>query len=65
MSGAAEPKNHTFLLDVMDRVMRKAEVWIHLLLVGDGPLRAKMEEKPDPRDCRAGDFLGSRDDVPA
>jgi glycosyltransferase involved in cell wall biosynthesis len=60
----AEPKNHTFLLDVMDRVMQRNEK-VHLLLVGDGPLRAKMEEKA--RSLGIAErviFLGSRDDVP-
>jgi glycosyltransferase involved in cell wall biosynthesis len=60
----SEQKNYTFLLDVTDRVIQQNEK-VHLLLVGDGPLRTKIEEKA--RVLGIAErliFIGSRDDVP-
>jgi len=60
----SEQKNHTFLLDVFDRVIQQNEE-VHLLLVGDGPLRAKIEEKARVHGiAKRVIFLGNRDDVP-
>lgn len=37
------PKNHTFLIDIFDRLCRQKQA--HLLLVGDGELRPQIEKK--------------------
>ena len=57
-------KNHTFLLDVFAEVKRHNENAV-LLLVGDGDLRAEMEQKAATlgiSDCVI--FTGIRSDVP-
>lgn len=57
-------KNHAFLIDIFDRIS-KARGDAYLLLVGDGGLRAVMEEKV--RSLGLGErvvFAGVRDDVP-
>ncbi len=60
----AEPKNHTFLIDVFAEVVkREPRAW--LLLVGDGPLRPSIEQKVHNIGL-AGRviFAGVREDVP-
>ncbi len=57
-------KNHTFLLEVFSEIKTREPDSI-LLLVGDGPLRAEMEEKA--RSLGVAEsiiFAGVRDDVP-
>jgi glycosyltransferase involved in cell wall biosynthesis len=59
-----EPKNHTFLIDVFDRVCRKSDR-AFLLLVGTGPLEPSVRTQArrlgiDKRIV----FCGVRDDVP-
>ncbi len=58
-------KNHAFLLHVAQEAIRCVPS-VHLIVVGDGPLRAETERLA--RDLGIGDrvaFLGNRDDVPA
>jgi glycosyltransferase involved in cell wall biosynthesis len=40
------PKNHRFLLEVFGEIQKRIPN-VHLLLVGDGPLRAQIEAKSD------------------
>jgi glycosyltransferase involved in cell wall biosynthesis len=44
VGGFREPKNHTFLIDIMAAVLRQNPQF-RLVLVGDGPLRPTIEEK--------------------
>mgnify|MGYP005845687543 CR=1 FL=1 len=59
-----EQKNHTFLIDIMAKVVRhKPDT--HLLLVGDGPLRPAIEAKVAQVGLsRHVTFAGLRADVP-
>lgn len=52
-------KNHEGLLRIFHRA-RESTPHLHLVLVGDGPLRERVEVKAGP----AVSFLGTRDDVP-
>jgi glycosyltransferase involved in cell wall biosynthesis len=59
-----EPKNHSFLINIFAEVSRKNPE-VFLLLVGDGPLKASIEQKV----ARLGltervIFAGSRSDIP-
>lgn len=59
----SEPKNHAFLLDVAETVIRHRPA-ARFLLVGDGPLRAKIEA--DCRNRGLANFVafgGVRDDI--
>ncbi|MBE6701169.1 MAG: glycosyltransferase family 1 protein [Ruminococcaceae bacterium] len=58
-----EPKNHEFIIDVFSALNKKCNK-SHLVLVGDGELRKKMEEKVKSlslEDCVS--FLGNRLDI--
>lgn len=56
-------KNHAFLLDAFAAALKKKPHMV-LLLIGDGPLRLKMEEKVQQLGIRAQvKFLGLRSDV--
>jgi glycosyltransferase EpsF len=56
-------KNHFFLIDVFYEIRKKDKDGV-LLLVGDGELRRKIEEKADKLNLREDVlFLGGRDDV--
>jgi glycosyltransferase involved in cell wall biosynthesis len=59
-----EQKNHTFLLDIAEELVRqKPET--RILLVGDGPLRAAMEEKAGRLGLQEKViFAGLRPDIP-
>jgi len=58
------PKNHSFLLRVVAAMIRKAPR-IHLVLVGDGPLRPEMEKLANELAIgRNTHFVGVRGDVP-
>jgi glycosyltransferase involved in cell wall biosynthesis len=60
----APPKNHPFLLEVMAEVARR-EPRAHLLLVGGGPLEARLRSLAAARDLSGRvHFAGPRDDVP-
>ena len=60
----SEEKNHTFLLDIFASVKKQKQEAI-LLLVGDGPLRAEMEQKATELGVRDSViFTGVRSDVP-
>lgn len=58
------PKNHTFLLDVFAQILER-EPRARLMLVGDGELRAELEQKA-ARLLPEGTvrFLGARGDIP-
>lgn len=57
-------KNHAFLLEVMQEVMKR-DPHVQLLLVGDGPLRSQMETTCRMRSLHSRiRFAGSRKDVP-
>lgn len=57
------PKNHVFLLDAFAAALKKKPHMV-LLLIGDGPLRPKMEEKAQQLGIGAQMiFLGLRSDV--
>lgn len=56
-------KNHSWLLRVWDRVAAETKN-THLLLVGDGPLRAKLEKSTARQSIPRVRFLGFRRDVP-
>ncbi|MDR0221938.1 MAG: glycosyltransferase family 1 protein [Oscillospiraceae bacterium] len=56
-------KNHCFLIDVFYEIRKKDKDGV-LLLIGDGELRRKIEEKADKLNLREDVlFLGGRDDV--
>lgn len=59
-----EPKNHEFLIDVFSELCKRNGKY-HLVLVGDGALKAKIEEKVKELalECQV-TFLGNRLDVP-
>lgn len=60
----AEVKNHRFLIDIMAELLKR-EPAAFLLLVGDGEMRLKIEQKV--RELRIGErviFTGTRRDVP-
>lgn len=59
----SEEKNHAFLLDAFAEVL-KQEPNAKLVLVGDGPLRADMEQKAAALPEGSVRFLGIRKDVP-
>lgn len=60
-----EPKNHTFLIDVFSELVKKSKNY-HLVLVGDGELRKKTEEKVKALSLEGRvSFLGNRSDIPA
>ncbi|MCL1940081.1 MAG: glycosyltransferase [Desulfovibrionaceae bacterium] len=59
------PKNHDFLLDIFAAIKRRRPDSV-LLLIGEGPLQVRLEEKA--RRLRVFDavkFLGMRDDIGA
>jgi glycosyltransferase involved in cell wall biosynthesis len=57
-------KNHNFLIDALDIAVRKRSD-IHLLIVGDGPLSHKLEEKVEHMKLQKSvTFLGYRTDIP-
>lgn len=59
-----EQKNHRFLIEIFAELARR-EPKVHLLLVGDGPLRGAIEQQV--RDANLEDrviFAGVRSDVP-
>ena len=59
-----EPKNHEFLIDVFSELHKKCEKY-HLVLVGEGELKGKIEEKVKALSldgCVS--FLGNRIDIP-
>jgi glycosyltransferase involved in cell wall biosynthesis len=59
-----QSKNHVFLIDVLDRL--RDEPRIHLLLVGDGPLRQSTEDAVRRRALTDRvTFVGSRSDIPS
>ena len=59
-----EAKNHAGVLEIFEKVHR-AVGSAHLLLVGDGPLRAEIEKNAYGRGLRSAvTFAGNRDDVP-
>ena len=58
-----EPKSHTFLIDVFSTLVKKHKNY-HLVLVGDGDLRKKTEDKVKALSLeRNVSFLGNREDV--
>jgi glycosyltransferase involved in cell wall biosynthesis len=59
-----ELKNHTFLLDILNEVLKK-EPEAYLLLVGEGPLRRTIEQQALAKGLADRTiFAGSRPDVP-
>jgi glycosyltransferase involved in cell wall biosynthesis len=57
-------KNHSFVLEIAAQVLRKRPE-IHFLLVGDGPLRPRIQEKAKVRGLSSRmHFVGTRTDVP-
>jgi glycosyltransferase involved in cell wall biosynthesis len=59
-----EQKNHAFLMRIAAEVVRR-EPRFHLLLVGEGPLRASVEQQVESLGLRNHvHFLGTRSDVP-
>lgn len=60
-----DQKNHGFLIEIFDRLAaRRPDV--HLLLVGDGPLRGEVARQVDQRGLADRvTFAGLRDDVPS
>lgn len=64
ISNYVPAKNPFFLLDVLERTLRRRPD-CHLLLVGDGPLRADVEAQAAQRGLGAHvHFAGARTDVP-
>lgn len=60
----AEQKNHRFLLEIADAVL-KCRPSVHFLLVGDGPLRPEIEARAREMGLsREIHFVGVRTDVP-
>lgn len=60
----AEQKNHRFLLEIADAVL-KCKPDVHFLLVGDGPLRPEIEGRAREMGLsRELHFVGVRTDVP-
>ncbi|MHB8841991.1 MAG: glycosyltransferase family 1 protein [Candidatus Aquicultor sp.] len=60
----AEQKNHNFLIDIVTEIAER-EPRIHLLLIGDGPLRPVIEQKVAKMGLADRVlFAGSRHDVP-
>lgn len=58
-----KPKNHEFLIDIFNEVLKQKEN-VRLLLMGDGKLRSKIEEKVKNLGIeKAVIFLGNRSDV--
>lgn len=58
-----EQKNHSFLLEIAVEIIKR-EPRMHLLLVGEGPLRSMLEEKVIEMDLSKQTLLiGSRSDV--
>lgn len=56
-------KNHEFLIDIFNEVLKQKEN-VRLLLIGDGKLRPQIEEKVKNLDIeKAVIFLGNRNDV--
>jgi glycosyltransferase involved in cell wall biosynthesis len=59
-----EPKNHLFFVDIAAEIAKR-EPTAYFLLVGDGPLRTKIEEKVGQvNPVGHVVFAGARDDVP-
>jgi glycosyltransferase involved in cell wall biosynthesis len=59
-----EPKNHRFLLEIADSVL-KSRRDVHFLLIGDGPLRPEIEARARRLGLwRKIHFAGVRTDVP-
>ena len=57
-------KNHAFILDVAAKVL-KSHPEIHFLLVGDGPLRPRIQAEATARGLSSHmHFVGTRTDVP-
>ena len=60
-----EPKNHEFLIEIFSELCKKSRKF-HLVLVGDGDLRKKIEEKVKALSLEGRvSFLGNRSDIPA
>lgn len=59
-----EPKNHRFLLEIADAVLKRRPD-VHFLLIGDGPLRAEIEVHARQMGLSSKlHFVGIRTDVP-
>lgn len=59
-----EPKNHEFLIEVFSELYKKRKNF-HLILVGDGDLRNKIEKKAEELSLTGCiSFLGNRSDIP-
>jgi glycosyltransferase involved in cell wall biosynthesis len=60
----AEQKNHAMILDIAEAIRRRTDKF-HLLLVGDGPLQARIAEDVNQRGLASCiTFAGVRADVP-
>lgn len=60
-----EAKNHKFLLDIMEEILTR-DVSVKLLLVGDGVLRAQVEDAAKEKGIYDSiRFIGIRDDIAA
>lgn len=58
------PKNHIFIIDIFEKIIKNGRN-SKLLLVGDGPLRTKIEKEINNRGLRENViFTGVRKDVP-
>lgn len=59
-----EMKNHTFIIDIFKNLL-EVNNNSHLILVGDGPLKAKIEDKVNKLNINKNVlFLGERTDIP-
>ena len=59
-----EQKNHTFLIDIFEQVIRQTPNSF-LLLIGEGSLKTEIEEKVRSKNLQDNVlFLGLRDDIP-
>jgi glycosyltransferase involved in cell wall biosynthesis len=58
------PKNHDFLMEIASEILKRRPE-THFLMVGDGPLRRKIEDKARTKGFEGRmHFLGSRTDIP-
>lgn len=63
VGGFRRQKNHAFLIDLLDELVSRGGDY-HLILVGEGPLRSRVEAESEQRDLTSRvHFLGARDDV--
>lgn len=60
-----EPKNYSMLIDVYSKMKESGMYLPHCIIVGDGPLRQKLERAVEENDLETHiELLGYRDDVP-